>query len=95
MIMAIDQQAMDEHVRATDDLDNVDDFMGRLFRGGSQGREPLIHSNTSKRCDISMTRPTTIPGVSYIVSVHACDTVVEYYFPIIRTTQKSCSEQET
>ena len=93
MIMAIDQQAMDEHVRATDDLDNVDDFMGRLFRNGSQGRDPLIHNNATRRCEISMTRPTTIPGVSFFPSPPlVADRSI---LLLIRTTQKSYSEPGT
>ena len=82
-MLAMDQQALDEHVRATDDLDNVDDFMGRMFRNGSQGRDPLISHNASSRCNISMTRPTTIPGVS---PLHQISTTKFYVFPLIRTT---------
>ncbi len=92
MIMAIDQQAMDEHVRTTDDLDHVDDFMGRMFRNDSRGKEPVISPNVSKRCEISMTRPTTIPGVScsqldicggaYTVKTDMLCEMPHHYFPL-------------
>lgn len=34
--MAMDQEALDEHTRATEDLRGIDEFMGRLFRAGNR-----------------------------------------------------------
>lgn len=62
--MAIDQEAMDEHVRNTDELSNVDNFMGGFFRNDSD-MGPIIRDVAIRRCNISMTRPTTTRGVSH------------------------------
>lgn len=74
MIMALDQEAIDEHVRITGDDFNVDDFMGAFFRRNGD-REPVISDMAPMRCDISMTRPTTTPGVSHkylLIASHCC-----------------------
>ena len=63
-MMAIDQDAMDDHVRETGELRDVDKFMGSMFK--NRDNNPIIPENATKRCNISMTRPTTIRGVSYI-----------------------------
>ena len=62
--MAIDQEAMEEHVLTTGELDNVDDFMGEFFREGRRDRQPAINTTVTSRCDLTVTRPTMTPGVS-------------------------------
>lgn len=62
--MAIDQEAMDEHVRNTDELSNVDNFMGGFFRNDSD-MGPIIRDVAIRRCNVTMTRPTTTRGVSH------------------------------
>lgn len=77
--MAIDQEAMDEHVRVTGRLDNVDEFMGEYFRElpgmdrNEMERQPRINETVTRRCNISMTRPTTVPGVSPLERALAID----------------------
>ena len=61
--MALDQEALSEHIRHTDSLDNIDEFMAGFFRKNFD-MEPVISSMAPKRCNITMTRPTTTPGVS-------------------------------
>ena len=68
MLMAIDQKAMDEHVRGTDNFRDLDDFSTSLFRSGDERVRPMIPENATKRCDISMTRPISTPGVSLLAS---------------------------
>ena len=62
VIMAMDQEGMDELVRNTRDIGNVDDFMGRMLRDDGD-RQPPIRSNVTRRCDLTVTRPGTKPGV--------------------------------
>lgn len=61
--MAMDQEALDEHVRGTDGgFDNVDKLMGG-FNRPSGDREPIVREEAHNRCNITMTRPVTRPGV--------------------------------
>lgn len=61
--MALDQEALDEHIRHTGTIDNMDEFMGGFFRKNFD-LDPVISSVAPERCEITMTRPTTTPGVS-------------------------------
>ncbi len=68
--MALDQEALDEHVRVTGgELDNVDDFMGSMLRDRGMDRQgmergPMINKTVTDICNVTMTRPSTTPDVS-------------------------------
>ena len=70
-MLAIDQKAMDEHVRGTDRFHDLDDFSANLFRPGSDRVPPMIPENATKRCEVSLTRPTNITGVSIYTNTNA------------------------
>ncbi len=56
--MAIDQDAMDEHVRNTGELQSIDEFGAGFYHDDGE-REPLISNMAPRRCNITITRPTT------------------------------------
>ncbi len=70
-MVAIDQDLMDEFVLGTGEREDMDTFMGRLFRNGSNDMPSIIPQNITKRCRVSATRPATACGVS-----------VQYYYLI-------------
>jgi hypothetical protein len=61
--MAMDQDALDEHVRTTDQLAETDEFMGNMFRGDGD-RDPIINGSVPRRCEVIMTRIHNARGVS-------------------------------
>lgn len=63
VVMAMDQEAVDERVRVAGDL-KVDDVM-TLFSRGDGEREPIIDDMAGRMCEISMTRPTKTRGVRF------------------------------
>lgn len=63
-MMAIDQTLVEEHIRGTDQVRDIDSFMSRLMRGSPNRMPPVIPQNSTRRCKVSMTRPTNTPGVS-------------------------------
>lgn len=67
VLLAMDQEALDEHVRGTGEFDNMDNFGGGFFRQNGDN-EPMISAEATRRCNMSMTRPVTLPGVSIVAS---------------------------
>lgn len=61
--MALDQEALQEHIRVTGNLGSADDFMAGLFRGDRE-REPTIPPDATMRCRVEMTLPTNTRDVS-------------------------------
>lgn len=62
VVMAMDQEALDQHTRTTRDLREVDEYMGRFFQPGD--RDAAVSNMAPRRCNISMTLPTRTAGVS-------------------------------
>lgn len=65
MLMALDQRAVDEQVAIVGNLRYLDSFLSGFFRDGGGALGPVISSETVHRCEVSIVRPTTLPGVRY------------------------------
>ena len=63
VLMALDQRAVNEQVDFTDSLKHLDSFLAGFFRDGGGDAGPVISTAVTERCEISITRPKTIPGV--------------------------------
>ena len=61
--MALDQRAVNEQVAITNSLQHLDSFLAGFFRDGGGDVGPVITTAATERCEISMSRPKTIPGV--------------------------------
>ena len=61
--MALDQRAVNEQVAFTDSLQHLDSFLAGFFRDGDSDAGPVITTTATERCEISISRPKTIPGV--------------------------------
>lgn len=67
MTLAIDDDALDEHTRATGQDIDLDDFMSRMVRGG------VIPRDLDQRCTLAATRTTTTRQVH--TYIHTWDTI--------------------
>ena len=63
MQMAMDQGALTEQIRGTGRPANVDDLAGSFNRPNGD-RPALVPDGARMRCNVSMSRPVTTPGVS-------------------------------
>jgi hypothetical protein len=60
--IALDQRAVDEQVAIANSHLHLDSFLAGFFRDGGVDAPPII-SNEEEKCEISVVRPKTIPGV--------------------------------
>jgi hypothetical protein len=60
--IALDQRAVDEQVAITNSYRYLDSFLAGFFRGSGEDAAPII-TNEKERCEVSIARPKTIPGV--------------------------------
>jgi len=63
-MLAMNQDRVENQART---LPDIDTFMGKLFQNRTNGKPPVIPPEAVRMCNISISKPTRVPGVSMFI----------------------------